>query len=144
MISKSQFASLRGGDLILWNKKYLRTILSGPFDKARTAKNCDGHLTVDLPIRHRSWTGRTITVYSYTDLKDKIRKVSKRVRGLILKSEVEVLKAARFNPRTELKRELQEHKARMQRMGRELCPGFKRIERLAETSVDKPPVHQVT
>lgn len=131
MITKSQFASLRGGDLILWNGKYLRTILSGPADKGHNGKSESKCLSIDLPIRHRSWTNRAVTVYNWNDLKHKIHKVSKRVRGLLLKSEVEVLKAARFDVRKELNRQIHEEEELCKRRRRLPCAALERIKRLA-------------
>lgn len=129
-ISYEDFCSLRAGDLIVWRKKYLRSIISGPADKPARCRN-PSVATVELPIRHRSWTGRMYTIYCFHALRDKIAVADKRIRTLLLPSEAEVLAGAGFNLRPDLLKELNERAAYYARSGKSPCAAFARIQKLA-------------
>lgn len=109
------------GTLVLWRGKYLRTVIS----------SSPGYVT--LPIRHRSWTNRAKTVYMVGELiRLGCKFLDKKTRLPILKSELEVLKASQFNVKKELKRELKECKELAQRMGRPVCGGWERLNKLTK------------
>ena len=128
-ISREAFRALRSGDLVVWRGKYLRTVLTGPADKAEQWTH-DGRMTLEFPIRQRSWTGRPYTTYCYSDLCRRIKVADKRIRTLLLPSEVEALKAGGFELRPALLAELEYREREAERLGRPLCGAFERIKRL--------------
>jgi hypothetical protein len=135
-ISFRDFLSLRSGDLVVWRGKYLRTITKGPADEPGRPL-LPSHGAVHFAIRHRSWTGRIYTVYSYNDLRDKIAPAGKRTRGLILPSEYETLETAGFNVRRELRRELKWAEDYAKRGGR-LCAAYPRLAKLIRGKAARP------
>lgn len=124
MITKEEFNQLKGGDIIIWKGIYMRTILCGPLDKPDQGK------AVEFSIRRRSWTNRAKTVYFWNDIKHWITIPHKKAKGLIMKSEVEVLKSIGFDPRKELASEIKREEAYAKRRGLPLCGAFSRIKKL--------------
>lgn len=109
------------GTLVLWRKKYLRTVLS----------SSPGYVT--LAIRNRSWTNRARTTYTVGELLCLgCVFLDKKAKGPLLKSELEVLKARKFDPRKELARELKEAKELAERTDRPVCCGFARLKKLTK------------
>lgn len=82
----------------------MRTILEGPADHPDRGWR---HGIV-FAIRHRSWTRRARTTYTYHDVKHIIFTTTKRTRNLCLPHEVERLKEIGFNPRKEYVREMRD------------------------------------
>lgn len=66
MITKEQFMSLGAGDVLIWhrnpNNPYFRTVSEGPRDSGKNG--------IHLPIRNRSWTGKSYTVVFWNDVKN--------------------------------------------------------------------------
>lgn len=123
-ISRERFSQLKAGDLILWRGYRLRTIQSGPADGDGKA------LMVKFSKIRPSWTNYASTVYNYNDLCRLIRPVNKRVRGLLLKSELAALEGMGFDIRKSLAREIDlENRAH-----RPKCSAYKRLLRLAKIS----------
>lgn len=122
-ISFEKFCALKAGDLIIWRGYRLRTIQEGPFDKLKgLLPKAKGHAHVVFSISRRSWTNRISTVYNYHDLKRLIRPANKRVRGLALKSEIQLLKNAGFDIRGGMERDIKD-------FGEPNCAALNRIER---------------
>jgi hypothetical protein len=120
-ISFARFVLLRAGDLVVWRGCRLRTVQEGPFDKLRgLMPKAKGHAHLTFSISYRSWTNRVSTVYNYNDLKHLIKPANKRVRGLALKSEIELLKNAGFDIRKGLQRDLKD-------FGKPGCRAFERL-----------------
>ncbi len=131
LMTIEEFNALRPGDLLVWRGSYLRTVIVGPKPYA-TSRGGGSLGSVTLAIRHRSWTNRVQTTYGYHDLKWIAFPLGRKTRGPALKHEIGKLKELGFDVRSELRRELSEKKSRATRMGRPLCDGFGRLERLAK------------
>lgn len=120
-ISKERFSQLKAGDLILWRGYRLRTVQEGPGDGK-------GKATCIVFSKLRpSWTKHGSTVYTFTDVSRLIRPVGKKVRGLLLKSELAALKQMGFDVREALLREIR----LADRIDRPKCRAYKRLVRLA-------------
>lgn len=120
-MTRKQFQSLKPGDLILWRKRYLRTVIQGP-------RWPSGAITI--PIHNRSWTRRAYTVRFFNDVKDFAEVTGKRTAWAALKSELLRLKEIGFNPRKEYFREIREKRGIKLRMGRELCKTIRPLPHL--------------
>jgi hypothetical protein len=80
-----------------------RTILSGPQDHR------NGSLSVNFPIRHKSWTGRPYTCYHWNDLKRIISWTGKRNKALCTPEELERLLFGGFQkPSASIEKELRD------------------------------------
>lgn len=123
-ISKKRFEQLKAGDLVLWRGYRLRTIQEGPGDGKGKA------LCITFSKLRSSWTKHGCTVYTFHDVSRLIRPVGKRVRGLLLKSELAALKEIGFDAREEILREIR----LADRLDRPKCRAYKRLLRLAEKS----------
>jgi hypothetical protein len=132
-VTKAAFAALRAGDVVVFNDKRLRTVQEGPADKQRNCR-CKtplcGHMYVTFSILRRSWTRRVKTVYTWNDIKQKLKPAGKRTGLLMLKSEFLALQAAGFDVRKGIKREVDDARGYAERSGRPLCRAFARIERM--------------
>ena len=97
-ISKEDFNSLKSGDVIVWarnpDKPYFRTIIEGPADTGRTG--------IYLPIRHRSWTARSHTVYAWNDVKHFISKTSIKRDSIFTDEELEIILSQGLKPKWDL------------------------------------------
>ena len=120
MISRESFMALKAGDVVLFNGTP-RTVIEGPGDPGKV------HRAVTFAIRNRSWTGRAITVYLFSDARFRLRKLGRTTRNLIMKSEFIRLLKIGFDPEAELKREVEEEIGYCQRLGQEICPRLKRL-----------------
>ena len=122
-ISRERFAELKAGDLVLWNGYRLRTVQEGPGDKGRNARA----MCITFSKIRPSWTAHASTVYCYNDVCRIIKPVGKKIRGLMLKSELAALKGIGFDVREALRREIRLAES----VGRERCRAFDRLVRLA-------------
>jgi hypothetical protein len=127
MMTVEEYKNLKAGDLLVWRGAYLRTVIEPPEGRSG---NPLGNIT--LSIRRRSWTNRATTIYGYHDLKWVAFPAGKKIRSLMLGSELEVLKSLNFDVRKEIKREFTEEIDRKKRMGKEICKNAMRIARLAK------------
>jgi hypothetical protein len=128
IMTLKEFYSLKPGDLLVWRGKYLRTVLSVGYPGSK----CH---SVTLSIRHRSWTNRATTVYGYHDLKWLAFPAGKKIRNLLLNSELLVLRTLKFNVRKELKREVSEAIDLKKRMRQALCDNTPKLARLAGVKI---------
>jgi len=124
-ISKERYMQLKSGDLIVWKGYRLRTIQEGPGDGPHKR----GIVFTKL---RPSWTGHGSTVYFFNDLSHAIKPANKRIRGLLLKSELLALQDMGFDPRKELQKELKEARRLAKVFKRPLCRGYARLKKLAK------------
>jgi len=131
----SEFLKLRSGDLIVWRKKYLRTVQKGPADDL-VVPHCPGVARIQFTKRATgsAWYTRRnpLTTYNWHDLHDKIRIPGKRIRTLVLKSEWLTLEMLGFNVRRELRSQVRKAEEYADRTGRPLCKAYPRIKRLEQ------------
>lgn len=105
-ISEEHFLSLRHGDIVQWgpDRTNQRTILCGPGDMKNVREISRAH--VHFPIRHRSWTGRLVTGYMWSEMKHRLRWTGKRTRELFSPEELFTFTKSWKIPSAQLERDL--------------------------------------
>lgn len=101
-ITKKQFLKLKRGDIILFGKQRTpRIIEEGPANWVPASK------CVRFCIRHRSWTNRAYTVYSFTDVKNICSLPRGEIdRDTVRREHYQRLQDSGFNVARELRREV--------------------------------------
>ena len=116
MITLEDFWKLKSGDVLIWhrnpNNPYFRTVIDGPAD--------DGRKGVTFPIRQRSWTGRSHTVYFWNEIRDICTKSSIRRDMLMSDEELDRILKAGLHPKWDLEWNL-EDSARLVKLGMKRC-----------------------
>jgi len=106
MITREQFLSLGAGDVLIWhpnpNNPYFRTVSEGPRDT--------GLQGIYLPIRSRSWTGKSFTCKAWNDVKNICTPSQIKRQSLFDPLELEKILKMGMKPKRDILHEMSENK----------------------------------
>jgi hypothetical protein len=118
-MTKQQFKSIGGGDVLLFRSGAVRTVLEGPVDLVK--KRGPWTPSVTFTKLHNSHFRNPTTVYFWADMHYKIKAIIGKCKGVCLKSEVVRLKHLGFDPRKEFTARVQHEIHEAKRRGWKLC-----------------------
>lgn len=98
MITREDFMKLKAGDVLIWhpnpNNPYFRTVAEGPADSGKAG--------IYLPIRSRSWTGKSYTCKMWNDIKNICTPSTIRRDAVYDESELDRVLRLGLNPKKDL------------------------------------------